>query len=211
MSDAALETLRLRAEAAVANAPTTRRPSWAPPLRLPDELVEMLRATNMLKPDGVPVARLWASFHKPHPNAEVVHSCRGFVLALGTKPKGYTLFNVWRSGDQWRGWGAPRETTEEYAAHLASSNERLIANGGTGMPNDMVSGLIEEHARKIQRHALILQLLTDAADSSEAIIIAGAAAACLCCRCYRLLTDPISRQRGIGPECVKFVAERVAA
>jgi hypothetical protein len=41
------------------------------------------------------------------------------------------------------------------------------------------------------------------AASTEEVLVAGARVSGICYRCYKPLTDPQSRQRGIGPECFK--------
>lgn len=55
------EKLRQRAELDVASEEErSRRPSWAPPLIIDGELLEICHELGYLPPDGKPIARLWA-------------------------------------------------------------------------------------------------------------------------------------------------------
>ena len=95
------EILRLRVEADVAarldsNKPHSRRPSWAPPLVLGDELFDICVKLGLLTADDKPIGRLWAQFANPKKVDRVLRegdqdeehampgiSCRGFDLHAG--------------------------------------------------------------------------------------------------------------------------------
>jgi hypothetical protein len=59
------------------------------------------------------------------------------------------------------------------------------------------------HAEHL-RNPGVAELIKFAADP-ETVLVAGARVSGICYRCYKPLTDPVSRQRGIGPECFKKV------
>jgi hypothetical protein len=91
---AAFDQLRQRAEAGVTLGEGDRRPSWAPPLILGDELADLCRALGWLEPQDKPVGRLWAEFASPkrshgylreHVSAYGLSglACRGFELFAG--------------------------------------------------------------------------------------------------------------------------------
>jgi hypothetical protein len=119
MTGSPFETLRLRAEADVAarfdpDKPVSRRPTWAPPLVLSGELLDICVTLKLLAPEDKPIARLWAQFADPKRvgrtlrqvnddrlNAMPDVACRGFELHAGTA-RGKThevLFHAQRSGD----------------------------------------------------------------------------------------------------------------
>ena len=93
----AFETSLERAEAAVAiEGERQRRPSWAPPLALEGELLELCRSLEYLSPDGPPIARLWANYADPKHSGRVLREsisssplagieCRGFELFAGSE------------------------------------------------------------------------------------------------------------------------------
>ena len=122
------EILRLRVEADVAarldsNKPYSRRPSWAPPLVLGDELFDTCIKLGLLTADDKPIGRLWAQFANPKKVARVLReanrdkecampgiSCRGFELyAGGERGNGSTILlraqrwgdGNWQTGPRW--------------------------------------------------------------------------------------------------------------
>jgi hypothetical protein len=113
------EALRERAEVDVSTsseAERQRRPSWAPPLIIEDELLDACRELGYLGADDKPIVRLWGMFADPkkkgttlreqrsrHPLAGIV--CRGFQLHAGSErgPVGSMLFEAQREqSGEWR-------------------------------------------------------------------------------------------------------------
>jgi hypothetical protein len=178
---AALEMLRARADADVDATAYTgkRRPTWAPPLVLGEELVSTLRELGWLGAEDKPIARLWALFTSPRERyhqatlglAPGATRCWGFELRAGAARKGELFFvssrrrdGTWRNGPvHWsyqRGYLLRSRATELGAARVlefAGAPDEQMRLGG---------------------------------------ILAG-----ICACCGRALTDPISLERGIGPEC----------
>src|SRR5262249_23884654 len=88
----AFEALRQRVEAEVERGfKHERRPTWAPPLMLEGELLELCRSLGYLTPEDKPIARLWATFADPKQvgsyfrehiskHALTGITCRGFQL-----------------------------------------------------------------------------------------------------------------------------------
>jgi hypothetical protein len=112
-SNEIFETIRNLSEADTADRGTEkRRPSWAPALTLPDEIVAALVALNIPIPDKK-VARLWATFRGPDkvttylrnhasklPMPEV--RVRAFELHLSADRSGARLLQAKRNGSgQW--------------------------------------------------------------------------------------------------------------
>jgi hypothetical protein len=244
-ANAAFEALRQRAEAAVAieNDERQRRPSWAPPLTLEGELLDLSRTLGYLAPDAPPIARLWAEFADPRKSRTVLRDRVGTLPLRGLEVRGFQLF----AGSE-RGntsdllFEAPR--TEEgswrfgprlYVPHYWSSREhewtRLIRDRaaaedrlarGEAYPNDQT--LAENLTRQIaeidaqdlagadkqRKHS---EQRTRAVQLAQHRVLefVGApdaqmqSAARLWGHCYirgKTLTDPISLERGIGPDCL---------
>jgi len=110
------ETLRQRAEAEVAQRfdKQNRRPSWAPPLVIDGELLELCIKLGLLTAVDKPIARLWATFADPkkvgrtlrESNKDREHAmpkikCRRFDLYAGGKrgKRSEVLFEAQRYGD----------------------------------------------------------------------------------------------------------------
>jgi hypothetical protein len=70
----AFERLREKAEAQVAAHEGDRRPSWAPPLILGEELTEVCQKLGCLRSDDKPIGRLWAHFATPNAPAAMCAS-----------------------------------------------------------------------------------------------------------------------------------------
>jgi hypothetical protein len=99
-----------------ASAKGKRRPSWAPPLELGDELAAVCVALGYLAPEDKPIGRLWADFASPTHSGRVLRErvsalplhgmpCRGFRLWAGASrgPVSALLFNAQRAEDgSWR-------------------------------------------------------------------------------------------------------------
>jgi hypothetical protein len=123
------ETLRLRAEADIAarikdsNTPQSRRPSWAPPLVLTGELLDICIKLELLNATDKPIARLWGRFANPkrvgvvlreanrdRDNAMIGVVCRGFELYAGAERGNRSAILLeaqrtadgnWRTGPWW--------------------------------------------------------------------------------------------------------------
>jgi hypothetical protein len=100
-----LDELRIRAEIETANRATTKRPTWAPPVILDGELLELCREVEFLTPDDKPVARLWATFADPKRRGTVIRTtfskhpmdgvrCRGFEMRAGEPHSGGRMTNA---------------------------------------------------------------------------------------------------------------------
>jgi hypothetical protein len=142
---AAFDQLRQRAEAGVTVGEGDRRPSWAPPLILGDELADACRALGYLAPEDTPIGRLWAEFASPkrshgylreHVSAHGLPglACRGFELFAGgaRRPRSEMLFEAqqskpgdWRFGPDVRfyDYRSPRE--REWAG-LIEEREHIL-------------------------------------------------------------------------------------
>ena len=113
------EKLRQRAEQDVASEEErSRRPSWAPPLIIDGELLEICRELGYLTPDDKPIVRLWAQFADPKRVGTHLRNtisdlplpgiaCRGFQLHPGGERQNTSniLFEAQRerSGNWWFG------------------------------------------------------------------------------------------------------------
>jgi hypothetical protein len=142
------ETLRLRAEADAAariqdsDKPQSRRSSWAPPLVLAGELLEVCVELKFLSPTDKPVARLWGQFADPkrigrvlretnsnHNHAMIGIACRGFELHPGAERgnRSNILFEAQRTADgNWRTgprWIEPRHDPDGKVKHAQGSVE----------------------------------------------------------------------------------------
>jgi hypothetical protein len=112
----AFEDLRQRVEADVARGfKHERRPTWAPPLLLDGELLELCLALGYLTSDDKPIARLWATFADPkqvgsyfreHVSKHALSgiTCRGFQLFAGAERQNSSLilFEAQKNTNGWR-------------------------------------------------------------------------------------------------------------
>lgn len=244
------EKLRQRAEMDVASEKErSRRPSWAPPLIIEDELLEVCRELGYLTPDDKPIVRLWAQFADPkrvgtHLRETVsdlpLHgiACRGFQLHPGGERQNTSniLFEAqrersgnWRFGPRWSGTfsytSAKRYEWEQAirerlraqekldAAQLSPADlnhleqtiercSRLIAEINT---KDQTAAAAYNRKQSLRRRAVELaktRVLAFAGAPDTEMQMAGRLWG-HCCVCGKALTDPISRERGIGPECLE--------
>lgn len=108
-----LDALRIRAEIETANRATTKRPTWAPPVIIDEELLELCRAVEFLAPDDKPVARLWATFADPKRRGTAIRAtfskhamdgvrCRGFEMRAGETHSGGRMTSATMNSDG--GW-----------------------------------------------------------------------------------------------------------
>jgi hypothetical protein len=167
------ESLRARAEAIVADAPMTRRPSCGLPLTLGAELAYLCLERDWLFADEPFVGRRWAVWfdprnrHRPDWASPDRHVCCGFTFRLGDKQRDRQRGNI----------------------------ELRVAKHSNGVWALTRFGF--------DTRDLILRRLAAFAGSSEREIAEAAKLLVVCRCCFRALTDPISIERGIGPECFK--------
>jgi hypothetical protein len=172
----ALESLCVTANEIVANYSGTRRPSWAPALCLEGELVSVLRTLEWLKPKDKDVARLWARFTDPQQGPV---SCVGFELRAGQTRSGKRFFETYRrvKTGEWRSgptWLLPKDPENKWAKRFP-----------------MLERATELGARRVAEFA----------ESPHEQMMLGGVYTSTCCICGRTIHDPISLERGIGPEC----------
>jgi hypothetical protein len=240
----AFETLRTRAEVAVAiEQDRQRRPSWAPPLILEGELLELCRALKYLAPEDPPIARLWATFADPKKSRTYLRErfsslaltgieCRGFQLFAGSE-RGNTsglLFEAqrteageWRFGPDfyWRHYASPyRYDWERLTRQRLTAEDRV--GQGQAFPTDQAeierltqliaaidaadlgnAGRQRVHSEQKTRalelaQQRVLEFVGAPAQMQLAARLCGH-----CCICFKALTDPVSLERGIGPECLQ--------
>jgi hypothetical protein len=245
----AFECLRQRAEAATAaDSDSKRRPSWAPPLLLGEELAEACLELGYLTLDDKWIGRLWAEFASPkrtgkylreNVSAHPLHgiSCRGFQLFAGGSRQSVSelLFETqredngtWRFGpslyfseyhspraSEWSGLIRESARLHHEIEHCAASlsEERRtqidarIAEIGSKIgridAEDTVdAGKYHERQRLKQRVLDLAQARVKDFIGAPAAQMQAASRLCgHCCRCWKELTDPISLERGIGPDC----------
>jgi hypothetical protein len=248
----AFDKLRQRAEAEADadHDEGDRRPSWAPPLILGDELAEACRALGFLAPEDKPVGRLWAHFATPKRSGRYAREhisshtlagipCRGFQLfaggARGTMSS--LLFEAqretsgeWRFGPQFRprDYHSPRAKEWERliaeqerlrhqiehvnfaqdaqaanAARLASIASRIAAIDA----EDVINSQKRHEQQQLMRRALDLARarVLDFVGAPDAQMQLAGRLCGQCCRCWRTLIDPISLERGIGPDCYQGI------
>jgi hypothetical protein len=147
-----------------------RRPSWAPVLVLGGELLEVLRATETLKPDDRDVARLWCNYTDPRRGPV---TCFGFELRAGMKRSGRRIYETHRQKDG------------------AWSHGPLWAWAQTPELLGLLRQSVELGAERVARFA---------GRPHEEMTIGGLYTG-TCSICGRPLSDAVSLQRGIGPEC----------
>jgi Family of unknown function (DUF6011) len=254
----AFETLRQRAEDDVgSDAERQVRPSWAPPLILEGELLGACIALDLLQPDDMPIARLWAGFADPQTTGRILREqrsrhtlsgivCRGFQLYAGSE-RGSTsamLFEAQLTATtgQWR--FGPRRHASDYSSprsseweRLVRERERLVQERERGREHQQdvpgIDARIERVAEQIavidaqditaaqahhKRQALWARAIELARErvlefaGAPGVQMALAGRLCgHCFNCWRALTDPISLERGIGPECLDHKIEWIEA
>ncbi len=249
VSKSPFENLRERAEADIAertdhDKPQSRRPSWAPPLVLSGELLDLCIKLKLPITADKPIARLWAQFADPKQVGRVLRegnrdrknampeiTCRGFELYAGDKrgKRSELLFEAQRRWDgKWQVGPYPSSPSHDpfYAVHHAQQKVREYQTWVDRHPE--VQHYADELARcqqtladaeakeqqRFQKATERYQWRERATELAAARVaeFAGnqdvemrfAGQLCgQCCECFRLLTDPKSREIGIGPECVQ--------
>jgi Family of unknown function (DUF6011) len=252
----AFERLRQRAESEVTIHDTDRRPSWAPPLILGEELAEACLELEYLTLDDKLIGRLWATFATPKRSGRWLRehtsnlplaglSCRGFQLHAGGArgSTGNILFEAQRKeSGEWR--FGPREWSSEYSSPRRYDWERLIRERER-LRHELehytlsegrqlqVETRLAEIARQIEaidaldatganEHRKHRSLRQQALELARARVLdfIGAPDAQMqlaarlwghCCICGKELSDPISLERGIGPDCLQHRVEFIKA
>jgi len=248
----AFERLRQRAEAEVSiTEDAERRPSWAPPLVLEEELANICYELGYLTDDNKWIARFWATFATPKRSGRWLRehvsnlpltclSCRGFQLhAGGTRGStGNILFEAQREeSGTWR--FGPREYFFPYFSPKQREWERLIGEReraptiyndrqlGTRLAEiarqieaidaeDLTKAKAHRDRQRLRQRALELARarVLDFIGAPDAQMQLAARLCGHCCICFKELTDPISLEHGIGPDChakrIKFIHARAA-
>jgi hypothetical protein len=231
----------------------TRRPSWAPPLLLGEELAVACVDLGYLTEDDKWIGRLWAHFASPERKTRYFRqkvsqlplhgiSCRGFQLFAGSTRQsvGALLFEAQR--EQSGGWRfGPLHRPAEYNSPRQRQWENLIRSREQ-LPYEVERGWWE--GRRAEAEARLAKIAADieaidAQDTAEAekyrerqqlkkrvyelararvLDFVGAPDAQMkqagrlwehCCDCGKELTDPLSLERGIGPDCHQCRINRI--
>jgi hypothetical protein len=243
----AFEKLRLRAESDItSDAERLRRPTWAPPLILGEDLAEACLTLGYLTLDDKWIGRLWATFATPKRSDRFLRehvsslpltgiTCRGFQFHAGEVrgPTHAILFEAqrtstgeWQFGPHWypsRYWSPKsrewerlvrkRERAPEFAAKYPSPAHEQEYRTQAEALTRQIAALDAEDLEKAQAHrerqllhgrALELARLRilEFIHAPDAHMQAAGRLWGHCCICGKELTDPISLERGIGPECL---------
>jgi hypothetical protein len=235
----AFERLRQRAESEVFIQDTAdRRPSWAPPLILGEELGTICCELGYLSGDDKWIARLWAQFATPKRSGTWLRehastlplaglACRGFQLHIGGTrgPLENMLFEAqrresgtWRFGPthrffnytsphrrEWERLISEREraptiyNTEQAKACVAECTRMIAAID----VEDLAAAKAHRHRQNLRARALELAQarVLDFIGAPDAQMQLAARLWGHCCICGKGLTDPVSLERGIGPDC----------
>jgi hypothetical protein len=236
----AFERLRQKAEAQIAAHEGDRRPSWAPPLILGDELAETCRALGYLAHDEAAVGRLWAQFAAPKRSGRVLRekvsnlpllgiSCRGFQLFAGGSRQSTSaiLFEAQRREDgtwqfgplvhpmeyyspQQRKWESlVRERVRiEFSEEQADARHAAVMAEIEAIDAQDAAEVEKHHQRqRLKQHALELARARtlDFVGTPDAQMQLAGRLCGHCCNCWKELTDPVSLERGIGPDCYQNI------
>jgi hypothetical protein len=245
----AFERLRQRAESQVTiDEDAQRRPSWAPPLILGEELAAACLDLGYLTDDDKWIGRLWATFATPkrsgrwlreHTSKHPLHGiqCRGFELyAGGTRgTRAALLFEAQRTeAGEWQ--FGPREYLHDYYSPRSREWEQLIRERER-IPSiynaGQLAAVLAELTRKIEAidaedHAAAIahrdrqQLRQRAFELARARVLDFIGAPDMqmqlagrlcghCCICFKALTDSVSLERGIGPDCFSDIIDGIRA
>ena len=160
-------------------------PPFARPIELSADLLACVRELRWLGESAPPVARLSAVFRRAR--------CDGFDLWVDGGRARYLLWCARRTAEPWE--EGPRLRDE---SHL-SSRERAVLRKHPP--------LREKHLAEVALQRRIIELvpgrIADFVAHLEEQAVHAARLSCSCARCGRPLTDEASRERGIGPECLK--------
>ena len=248
---AAFETLRQRAEREAAYSDEAqRRPSWAPPLLLGEELGMLSLELGYITEDDKLIARLWADFATPRRSGrwlrqhvsslplEGLH-CRGFALWAGAArgTRSTLLFEAqreqsgaWRFGPQeymhgyWSSRGRAQEweqlirereglrrELEQYREQLSEGRRRQLEDGIAERSrrleaidaDDLIKAKAHHDRQRMRQRVLELARarVLEFIGAPDAQMRTAARLWGHCCICGKALTDPVSLERGIGPDC----------
>jgi len=242
----AFEKLRQRAESDIgSDTERSRRPTWAPPLILGEELGELCYTLGYLTDDDKWIGRLWATFATPKRSGRYLRehtsslplagtSCRGFQFHAG-EARGAVhtiLFEAqrtetgeWQFGPRWhparyrsskshewerlirereRCCEMLRKQTQQEFQYLEPQIERLTQQIDAIDAEDLVKA--QAHCERQQQHGRVLELarlrVLDFIGAPDVQMQLAGRLWGHCCICGKELTDPISLERGIGPECL---------
>jgi hypothetical protein len=241
--------LRQRAESQVTfDEDAQRRPSWAPPLILGEELAQVCLDLGYLTLDDKWIGRLWATYATPkrsgrwlreHTSKHPLHGiqCRGFKLyAGGTRgTRAALLFEAQRTeAGEWQ--FGPREYLRDYYSPRSREWEQLIRererapsiyNAGqlaavlAELTHKIEAIDAEDHAaaqayrnrQHFRQRALELaraRVLDFIGAPDVQMQLAGRLCG-HCCICFKALTDSVSLERGIGPDCFSHIIDGIRA
>jgi Family of unknown function (DUF6011) len=156
-----------------------RRPVWAPPIPFPPGLVEALNELQRCQPclDGnLQFGRLWTNWRFPRWGPTKINQ---FSLRLGTSRAGTVITTIDCYQDRW------------------TIGPRYLSP----YSNQEIDRRMFELRKTIRDLGLVV--ITDFLQAPETTALSGARLSGICCCCYRVLTDPLSVELGIGPECRK--------
>ena len=252
----AFERLREKAEAQVVAHEGDRRPSWAPPLILGEELTAACLELGWLTADDKPIGRLWATFASPKASKRYVRehvstlplhgiACRGFQLFSGGERQltSAILFEAQRRGDgtwscgpsfypheytnprpgAWEDLIRERERVSHSLTHTNFSEEaRAQEEARLGQITADIGTLDTQEAEAAEKYYKRQQLRQRTLTLAQARVLdfIGAPDAQMqaagrlwghCCRCGKALTDPLSLERGIGPDCYDGILSEIRA
>ena len=247
----AFERLRVQAESVSASGKESdRRPSWAPPMILDEQLAAVCVELGLLTSEDKPIGRLWAEFASPKRSMALLRdelsqqplrgiTCRGFQFFAGggRESKMDRLFEAQREEDgSWR--FGPRSHAVEYHSPYEREWERLVCEQEALEPQTRT---LKSRAPNAERLAKIKAAIAEINEADVArarkqhdrqvlwaralelararvlnfigapeaqMQVAGRMAG-QCCICWKLLTDPISLERGIGPECYGHLVDGI--
>jgi hypothetical protein len=250
----AFERLRERAEAEVhISEDSERRPSWAPPLLLGEELAELYLELELITPDDKWIGRLWADFATPKRSGKWLREhvsdlplegiqCRGFSLWAGAaRGTCATLLfeaqrqqsGAWRFGPQdnalgywisglhgeyrWKDLIRQREQARDIYRHPSQARELELQLAELErkiktVEDDERTKVTAYYDRQRKRQR-VLELargrVLEFVGAPDAEMQTAARLWGCCCRCGKTLTDPVSLERGVDPDCftlkIKFI------
>jgi hypothetical protein len=173
---AALDSLASIANEIVSGYTGKRRPSWAPSLAVGAEFASVLRDLGLLKPDSKDAVRLHAIFSDPKRGPV---TCWGFDMrAKESRKTQHLLFR------------ALRRSTGEWTI-----GPRWLE------PCDDDEAAWQRYRQRQRSTELATQRVLSFADAPFEEMKIGGLLTGECSVCGRRLRDPVSIERGIGPEC----------
>lgn len=113
--------------------------------------------------------------------------------------KSHEEFLAWRKNmDDGRGWKRPLPptATSPKRRELVAQQEAVVAKA-----REIASTRTERYQRLLRATELAKTRIAEFGGSPHAQMTAGARLTGMCAVCARGLTDPLSLQRGVGPEC----------